>query len=70
MSNKEAVIKLLKLLEYYKKYIAVILICLVISTGFNLCIPLISSQIMDEGFINGNKELLMRLILVLSLIHI
>ncbi|EOS22341.1 hypothetical protein C804_05747 [Lachnospiraceae bacterium A4] len=69
MSNKEAVIKLLKLLEYYKKYIAVILICLVISTGFNLCIPLISSQIMDEGFINGNKELLMRLILVSLVIY-
>lgn len=69
MSNKEAVIKLLKLLECYKKYIAVIIVCLIISTGLNLCIPLISSQIMDEGFIKGNNALLMRLILVSLVIY-
>lgn len=69
MNNREAVRKLLALLYCYKKIIAVIIACLVVSTGLNLCIPLISSQIMDDGFIGGNKSLLIRLILCSLVIY-
>lgn len=39
------------------------MICLVVSTGLNLCVPLLSSSIMDDGFIGGNKVLLIQLVL-------
>lgn len=70
MSNSEAVRKLLGLLKQYKKTIAVIIGCLLISTGLSLCIPLISRQIMDAGFIGGNKSLLINYTLVLMVIYI
>ena len=58
MRNKEAVKKLLGLLKDYRKIIALIIACLLISTGLNMCIPLLNRGIMDYGFIG------------LSLIHI
>jgi ABC-type bacteriocin/lantibiotic exporters, contain an N-terminal double-glycine peptidase domain len=61
MSNKEAVRRLIALISNYKKTIAVIMICLFFSTGLNLCVPLLSSSIMDDGFIGGNKTLLIQL---------
>lgn len=63
MSNKEAVQKLLALLKDYRKIIAVIVCCLLISTGLNLFIPLLSRKIMDDGFIGGNKDILITLVL-------
>lgn len=57
MSNKEAVRRLLLLLGKYKKTIVVIVGCLLVSTGLNLCVPLISRRIMDDGFIGGNKKI-------------
>lgn len=69
MSNKEAVQKLLALLKNYKKVIAVIVGCLFLSTGLNLCVPLISRQIMDDGFIGGNRERLIKLVLCSLLIY-
>ena len=69
MSNKEAVGKLIGLLKRYKKIIAVIITCLLVSTGLNLCIPLISRQIMDDGFIGGNKSLLIKLVLITLVIY-
>lgn len=69
MSNKEAVWKLLALLKNYKKVIAVIVGCLFLSTGLNLCVPLISRQIMDDGFIGGNRERLIKLVLCSLLIY-
>lgn len=69
MSNKEAVQKLLALLKNYKKVIAVIVSCLFLSTGLNLCVPLISRQIMDDGFIGGNRERLIKLVLYSLLIY-
>ncbi len=63
MSNKEAVRRLIALISNYKKTIAVIMICLFFSTGLNLCVPLLSSSIMDDGFIGGNKTLLIQLVL-------
>lgn len=70
MSNKEAVRKLFALLNNHKKVIAIIIWCLILSTGLNLCIPLISRRIMDDGFIGGNKELLIKLVLCCFLIYL
>lgn len=69
MSNKEAVRRLLLLLGKYKKTIVVIVGCLLVSTGLNLCAPLISRRIMDDGFIGGNKKLLIELVLVSMVIY-
>ena len=69
MSNKEAVRRLLLLLVKYKKTIVVIVGCLLVSTGLNLCVPLISRRIMDDGFIGGNKKLLIELVLVSMVIY-
>ena len=44
MDNKEAVKRLLLLLGRYKKTIVVIVGCLLVSTGLNLCVPLISGE--------------------------
>lgn len=64
MSNKEAVKKLIELLKEYKRTIITIIGCLLVSSGFNLCLPLISKLIMDDGFIGGNKSLLIKLVLL------
>lgn len=69
MSNKEAVRRLLLLLGKYKKTIVVIVGCLLVSTRLNLCVPLISRRIMDDGFIGGNKKLLIELVLVSMVIY-
>lgn len=69
MSNKEAVRKLVGLLKRYKKIIVFIVSCLLVSTGLNLCVPLISQRIMDDGFIGGNKSLLIKLVLLSMVIY-
>ena len=69
MSNKEAVKRLLLLLDKYKKTIVVIVGCLLVSNGLNLCVPLISRRIMDDGFIGENKKLLIELVLVSMVIY-
>ena len=69
MSNKKAVRKLIGLLNGYKKIIAIIVSCLVVSTGLNLCVPLISRRIMDDGFIGGDKSLLIKLVLLSMVIY-
>lgn len=70
MNNSEAVSKLLDLLKKYNKTIVVIIGCLLVSTGLSLCIPLISRQIMDAGFIGGDKSLLIQLTLILMGIYV
>lgn len=69
MDNKEAVKKLFLLLNRYREIIVIIICCLFISTGLNLCIPLISRRIMDDGFIGGNKKLLIKMVLISLAIH-
>ena len=69
MGNKEAIKKLLGLLKAHKKTIIVIIGCLLISTGLNLCIPLISRRIMDDGFIGSDKQLLIELVLASMVIY-
>lgn len=70
MSDKEAVKKLFALLGDYNKAIAVIIGCLMFSTALNLCIPLLNRQIMDDGFIGGDKKLLIVLVLCSFLIYL
>ena len=69
MDNKEAVKRLLLLLSRHRKTIVVIICCLFISTGLNLCIPLISRRVMDDGFIGGDKKLLIELVLASMAIY-
>ncbi|MFP3153732.1 hypothetical protein LQZ18_04750 [Lachnospiraceae bacterium ZAX-1] len=63
MNNKEAIKKLVKLLKDYKQIIAAIICCLFVSTIINLYVPLLSRQIMDDGFLGGNRILLVKLVL-------
>lgn len=69
MSNKTAVKMLVKILMEYKKTILAIVFCLLISTFLNLCIPIISKSIMDDGFIGGNRKLLIKLVLISAVIY-
>lgn len=61
MSDKHATQKLVGLLTEYKHIICIIAGSLVISTILNFCIPLISRGIMDDGFIAGDWNLLVKL---------
>ncbi len=70
MNNQEAVKRLFLLLQRYKKTIIAIISCLFISSGLSLFVPLISKRIMDDGFIGGNKELLIKLVLSTMVIYI
>lgn len=70
MSNKVVVKKLLMLLKDYRKIIALIIGCLLISTVLNMCIPLLSRRIMDDGFIGGDRELLTKLVVYAMIIYI
>lgn len=70
MNNKEAVWKLLALLKGYEKSLLIIMGGLFVSSGLNLCIPLLSRQIMDVGFMGGNYGLLVKLVLLTSAIYI
>ena len=70
MSNREAVRKLHALLKDYTKIISIIFGCLLISTVLNLCVPLLSRRIMDDGFIGGNKELLIKLVLCSLMVYL
>lgn len=70
MSNREAVRKLLALLKDYTKIISIISGCLLISTVLNLSVPLLSRRIMDDGFIGGNKELLIKLVLCSLMVYL
>lgn len=62
MTEKDIIHKLTYLLHGHRRKIFIIFGCLLISTGLNLCIPFISKEIMDEGFIGGNKNILLYLV--------
>lgn len=62
MAEKDIIHKLKYLLYEHRRKIFIIFGCLLISTGLNLCIPLISKKIMDDGFIGGNKSILIHLV--------
>lgn len=70
MSSKEAVHRLLGLLWEYKKIITMIMLCLLVSTVLSLCVPLLSRQIMDAGFIGRNQKTLIQLVLYALAIYL
>ncbi|PXV86893.1 ATP-binding cassette subfamily B protein [Lachnotalea glycerini] len=70
MNDKEAVKKLLNLLKDYKKAIISIILCLLISTIFNMCIPLLSKSIMDKGFIGRDQQLLVKLVVLSATLYV
>lgn len=61
MTDKQAIKKLMALLSKHKLIISIIIGILTFSTVLNLCIPLFSRKIMDDGFIGGNGLLLVKL---------
>lgn len=64
MTDKETLYKLLGILNRFKMNILTIICCLLLSTGLNLCIPLISRSIMDEGLIGRNQRKLLQLVMI------
>lgn len=54
--------KLLYLFKPYIKNIIVIFICMLISAGINILIPLLSKQIVDNGLIGNDFKLLIKLV--------
>ena len=70
MTDKQAVKKLIGLLARYKLTICIIVGTLMFSTGLNLFIPLISKRIMDDGFIGGDRLVLVKLVLASFLIYV
>lgn len=69
MTDKQAVKKLVGLLVKYKFIICIIIGTLVFSTVLNFCIPLISRRIMDDGFIDGNRLIIVKLSVASFLIY-
>ncbi len=70
MKNKDIVRKLFAILKKYKKSIAIIMCLMMLSIGLNLCIPLISKHIMDDGFINGNRKVVMQLVAFTFILYV
>ena len=69
MTDKQAVRKLIGLLTEYKWTICMIIASLILSTILNFCIPLISRRIMDDGFVAGDKSLLIKLAIASFVIY-
>lgn len=67
---KQTTLQLWKLLLPYKINIIIIVLCLLISGGFSLILPIISSSIMDDGFIAGNQTLLIKLVLLMLFLNL
>lgn len=69
MTDKQAIKRLIGLLAKYKIIICIIIGTLLFTTLLNLCIPLISRRIMDEGFIGGDGPLLVKLAVISFLLY-
>lgn len=69
-SDRAAVYKLLCLMKNYKGRIYLLIVSMIIATGLNLVMPLLSRVLMDDGFIGGNKELAIRVAVLLAGIQI
>lgn len=64
MTDKEALSKFFGILYQFKMNILPVIFCLLLPTGLNLFIPLISRSIMDEGLIERNQKKLLELVLI------
>ena len=58
--NKTIYIRLFKLLKLYIKKISVIFICILASAGINMLFPLLSKQIMDNGLLTYNFNIVVQ----------
>lgn len=68
--DKKTLKKLLLLFKPYIKNIIIIFICMIASAGVSTLIPLISRQIVDNGLINNDFTLLIKLVLASFLLVI
>lgn len=67
---KRTTFQLCGLLKPYKKNILIIVLCLIMSAIFSLLLPLITSSILDDGFVAGNRLLLMKLVTMMLLLNL
>jgi len=58
--EKNLYIRLFKLLKPYFKKISIIFVCIIVSAGINMLIPLLSKQIMDNGLLVKNFNLVVK----------
>lgn len=62
--NKKLYIRLFKLLKPYFKKISLIFACIIVSAGINMLIPLLSKQIMDNGLLVKNFNVVVKFSLI------
>jgi ATP-binding cassette subfamily B protein len=70
--NRGIIKRLLKLLKPFIKKISVIFICIIASTGISMLYPLLSKQVMDNGLLAQNFDIVVNfslLILVIALLE-
>lgn len=70
MSDKHCIKKLLILFKPYKWTILFIIICLFISMGINMFIPLLNRDIMDKGFLSGNINFLIKAVIIVFSLYV
>lgn len=70
MNNKDEIKKLINLLKLYTKTITFIIICLFISVGINMLLPLLTKNIMDKGFIAGDYKELTKLVAIAIVLYV
>ena len=67
--NRTLYIRIFKLLKPYLKKISIIFLCIFISAGINMLLPLISKQIMDNGLLEKNLTVVVKFsVITLSII--
>ncbi|WP_251860979.1 ABC transporter ATP-binding protein [Clostridium sp. Marseille-Q2269] len=70
MDNNYLIKELLKILKPYRKKIIGIMFFLVITSGINLLIPMLTKVLMDKGFIGKNKNILFLTIFSIFILYI
>lgn len=58
--NKDLYIRLFKLLKPYLKKISIIFLCIFVSAGINMLLPLLTKQIMDNGLLEKNLTIVVK----------
>lgn len=59
--NKILYKKIFKLLKPYIKKISIIFICIIASAGISMLLPLLSKQLMDNGLLKNNFEIVVKI---------
>jgi ATP-binding cassette subfamily B protein len=63
-NNKDIIKKILFLFKPYVKNVVIIILCMILSAGVNMLIPLLSKEIVDKGLLGNNFNLLIKLIAI------